>query len=191
MFRKSSLLLSAVLLLGFAPLASADVVSTIPAYDGTASFGPFPTSPISIGTFSFTIPAGKQVSGGSISGTFGNGDVPGTTDVSAPVDLYIDGGSIEVAACDDALSYSAACDAGSSPTSWSYTFTSGDLSTLAADFASGSIDLSAIQNGVFTVNTGTVTLDLVTTPEPDSLWLIGTGLVCFHRSRRLRIHKTV
>ena len=191
MFIKKSplLLLSAVLLLGYAPLASADIISTIGSYDGTASFGPFP-APVSIGTFSFSIPTGDTVYHGTISGTFGNNDVPGTTDVSAPADLFIAGGTIEVASCDDALSYAAPCDAGTSPTPWSYNLTQSDIEDLSSYFASGSIDFSAEQNGVFAVNTGLVTLDLITTPEPNGLWLLGTGLLCLFIFRRLRFNKT-
>jgi len=188
--RRSSLLLSAALVLGFSSIASADVLSAIPAKDGTATFGPFPSS-ISIGSFSFAVPAGQKVTGGTISGSFGNNDVPGTTTTSAPADLFIAGGTIEVAACDDSLSYSAACDTGTSPTPWSYSLTQGNLASLATYFASGAIDLSAVQNGVFTVNTGTVTLDLqtapiVATPEPDSLWLMGFGSMGMALVKRFR-----
>ncbi len=188
-----TLIFASALVLGISPRAHADVVATLPNYDGTASFGPFPSS-ISIGDFTFSIPAGEQVYGATISGTFGNDDDPGTTDVSAPADLYVDGGAIEVAACDDSLTYSEPCDAGSTHTSWSNTFTSGDLSTLSTAFTSGTLDLSAEQNGVFTVNAGSLTLDLMVTPEPNSLWLLGTGLIalmCVALSRRVRIRKSL
>jgi hypothetical protein len=42
---------------------------------------------------------------------------------------------------------------------------------------------------VFAVNLGTVTLDLSSTPEPNSLWLLGTGLLCLLLCQRLRIQK--
>jgi hypothetical protein len=115
-------------------------------------------------------------------------DVPGTTDVSAPADLFVDNGAIEVATCDDALSYTAACDAGSSPTSWSYTFTTTDLSTLSTEIAAGSIDFSATQNGVFTVNTGNVTLNLTTVPEPNTVLLFGSAVAGFFLLRRRRTY---
>jgi len=170
-------LLALALVLGFSPRANADIVATLPNYDGTFSFGPFPSS-FAIGDFTFSIPAGQDVVGASISGTFGNNDVPGTTTTSAPADLFVGSGAIEVAECDDALSYSAPCDAGVAPTPWSYTFTSGDLSTLSADFASGSLDLSAVQNDLFVVNAGSLTLDIALSPEPNGLWLSGTGAIC-------------
>lgn len=185
------LILASALVLGFSPRAHADIIATLPNYDGTATFGPFPST-ISIGDFTFAIPAGQEVVGATISGTFGNDDVPGTTDISAPADLFVDSGAIEVAACDDGLTYSEPCDAGSVPTAWSYTFTSSDLSTLSADFASGSLDLSTVQDNFFAVNAGSLTLDIAVSPEPNGLWLSGTGLIglmCFLVSRRLRIHK--
>jgi hypothetical protein len=187
-----TLILASALVLGFSPRAHADIIATLPNYDGTLSFGPFP-APISIGDFAFSIPAGQSVVGATISGTFGNNDVPGTTTTSAPADLFVDSGAIEVAACDDSLTFTEPCDASSAPTAWSYTFTSSDLSTLSADFASGSLDLSAVQNDLFAVNAGSLTLDIAVSPEPNGLWLSGTGMIglmCFLLSRRSRIHKT-
>lgn len=180
-----SIISSLALLLGFSNFAKADILVSISNYDGTASFGPFPQT-IDIGSFDFTVPAGESVIGGTISGTFGNNDVPGTTDTSAPADLFIDGGAIEVASCDDALSYTAACDSGSSPTPWTYTLTAGNLSTLGTELAAGSIDFSAVQNGVFTVNTGSVTLDLVVTPEPSTVLLLGSVFASFALMRLFR-----
>jgi hypothetical protein len=179
------LLVCAMLAVAFASSAHADVVATIPNYDGTASFGPFPAT-IDIGSFTFKIPLGNTVIGGTISGTFGNNDIPGTTDVSAPADLFVDNGTIQVAACDDALSFSAACDSGSSPTTWTYTLTPTDLSNLATEIAAGSIDFSAVQNSVFAVNTGDVTLDLTTVPEPSALLLFGSTVAGLFLLRRWR-----
>jgi hypothetical protein len=185
-----TLILASALVLGFSPRANADIIATIPNYDGTFSFG---STTFPIGDFTFSISAGQEVVGATISGTFGNNDVPGTTDVSAPADLFVDNEAIEVASCDDSLTFTEPCDAGLTPTAWSYTFTSSDLSTLSADFASGSLDLSAVQNDLFAVNAGSLTLDIAVSPEPNGLWLSGTGMIglmCFLLSRRSRIHKT-
>src|ERR1700733_12788876 len=62
-------------------------------YDGTETF-PLPS--ISIGTFTFTIPTGESVIGATISGTFGDVNIPVTT----LTDLFVDGGTIEVGECD-------------------------------------------------------------------------------------------
>ena len=165
--------------------ARAGIIATLPNYDGPAGFGPFPAA-LSIGDFTFTIPAGVQITGIAISGTFGNGDLPGTTDTSAPADLFVDGGTIEIAACDDSLTFAAPCDAGSSPTAWSYTFTHSDLTNLASELSGGSVDLSALQNDVFAVNLGSLTLSIQTTPEPGSIFLFAGGVAGLALLRRFR-----
>lgn len=119
-------------------------MSTVGSYDGTADFsGNYPSSLIEIGTFSFDIPAGEVVTGATISGTFGNDDVPGQTEITADADLYVDGSVIDVASCESpnvaGNGTSLACDGGNNPndtpTAWSYTFSASDLTTLATAFA--------------------------------------------------------
>ncbi|HUB80078.1 MAG TPA: PEP-CTERM sorting domain-containing protein [Bryobacteraceae bacterium] len=162
------------------------ITGTLPNYDGNASFGPFPAS-IAIGNFTFAPPTGDTVIGGTVSGTFGNTDIPGTTDTSAPADLFIDNGLIEIAGCDDALSFTAACDAGPGPSPFSYSLTPADVSNLAGEIASGSIDLSAVQNSVFAVNLGALTLDLTVVPEPASIALFASMVAGLALLRRFRI----
>ena len=129
---------SMALVLGLAAPMKADIIATIGNYDGTpvVDFDPadYPLTPVLIGAFSFTIPTGESVIGGTISGTFGNDDVPDTTESTAPSDYYIDNNTIEVASCDDSLT-GAACDTSSAPTSWSYTLTASDLSNLSAELS--------------------------------------------------------
>lgn len=180
---------SMALVLGLAAPMKADIIATIGNYDGTpvVDFDPadYPLTPVLIGDFSFTIPTGESVIGGTISGTFGNDDVPDTTESTAPSDYYIDNNTIEVASCDDSLT-GAACDTSSAPTSWSYTLTASDLSNLSAELASGSIDFTASQNFFGAVNTGTTTLDLVLTPEPSMIFLLCGGLAGIALLRRFR-----
>lgn len=178
------------LILGYAAPARADITSTIATTDGGGNpFGPFPSSLTPVGTFSFTIPAGESIIGATISGTFGNLDSPGLTNVTAPSDYFVDGGLIEVASCDDSLTGQPCDTTGNqdgSPVSWSYTFTSADLANLASAFATGSLDFDFVQNGIGGVNTGTTTLTLTPTPEPETVSLFSLGIMCFGFLRRFR-----
>ena len=167
--------------------ARADIIATIGEFNGAPDFdfdpADYPLAPVLIGDFTFSIPSGGSVVGGTISGTFGNNDV---SPITAPSDYFIDNGVIEVASCDDGLTGAAACDSGSTPTAWTYTLTSSDLSNLAADFAAGSIDFSVVQNFAIAVQTGTTTLDLVVSPEPSMIFLICGGLAGIAFLRRFR-----
>lgn len=186
------------LALGLTPGAEAGLITeTIGNVDDAVGCGGFcatlPSSLTNVGTFSFSIPTGWYVVSGSISGFFGNEDDIGVTDSTAPSDYYVDGQNIEVASCDDALTYSAQCDtepeSGSGPESWTYDFTTNDLQTLNALFAGGgseSLDFNVIQNGEFAVNTGVTTLDLIVAPEPGSLLLLCGGVAGLALRRRLR-----
>jgi len=196
---RPGILLAAVLTLGLAPQLSASVItSNIGLFDEGPDFsGNYPLASVNLGNFSFSIPNGATILSATISGTFGNNDVPGTTNVTADSDYYVDGTAIEVATCDtpnivSTGTASLSCDAGSqsgNPTPWTYTFTSADLSTLSSDFAAGSLDFNVIQNYYGSVETGQITLSITTssatsTPEPGSLSLIPLGLAGIVALRR-------
>ncbi len=174
--------------------ARADIIATIDEFNGVPDFdfnvGPpdYPLPPVTIGNFTFTIPTGETVIGGTITGTFGNNDISAITAAS---DYFIDNGNIKVAACDDASTFNDVCDSFSAntsltPTSWSYTLTSNDLSNLATELQNGSIDFSVVQNFAVAVETGTTTLDLVVTPEPSMIFLLYGGLAGIVLLRRHR-----
>ena len=189
--------LLACLALGCASLAQADIdIVVAPTFDPSNQAAPpdttdyegnfydfsstFPPNPITIGTFDFTIPIGDYVTGGTISGTFGDANIP----VTALTDLFVLNGTIQVAACD---SFSDPCAAGTidgSLVSWSYTFTAADLNNLASDFAAGSLDFTAIQNSFGAVVVGTPSLDLQVAPEPSSIFTLAGVLVAFAAWRR-------
>jgi hypothetical protein len=169
--------------------SKADIIATIGTnYDGTPDFdfnpADYPLAPVTIGDFTFTIPNGLQVIGGTVSGYLGNEDVIGTTDSTAPSDYFIDNGSIKVAACDDSLSFTDPCE--TSITQWTYTLTSSDLANLSAELSAGSVDFTAVQNGFGAINTGTTTLDLVLSPEPSMIFLLCGGLAGIGLLRRFR-----
>lgn len=138
----------------------------------------FPPPSISIGTFSFAIPAGEVVMGASISGTFGDVNL-GTT---ALTDLFVMGGNIEVAECDatGGGTIFPPCATGTvdgSLVPWSYTFTSTDLSNLASNFSAGTLDFTAVQNGFGSVVVGTPVLDIQVSPEPGTIVTLAGGLL--------------
>lgn len=196
----SAVLFSTVASLGLTVTAQADIIvsptfgasnQTAPPdttdyegiyYDGVDTL---PPSSISIGTFEFTIPTGESVTGATISGTFGDVNIP----VTALADLWVDSGTIEVGECDSTLEDSApACAFGTddgSLVSWSYTFSSTDLNNLAADFSDGSIDFTAVQNSPFgAVVVGDPVLDIQVSPEPASIFTLAGGLLAFAALRR-------
>jgi hypothetical protein len=187
-------LLLACLAVGAASLASADSISVTPTFSSSNQTAPpdtsdyegvfydfsstFPPPSISIGTFSFAIPAGEVVEGATISGTFGDVNI-GTT---ALTDLFVLGGNIEVAECDSTGGGTIfpPCATGTvdgSLVPWSYTFTSTDLSNLAADFSAGTLDFTAVQNGFGSVVVGTPVLDIQVSPEPGSIFTLAGGLL--------------
>jgi len=142
----------------------------------------FPPSSITIGTFTFVIPTGDIVTGATISGTFGDQNIP----VTALTDLFVDDGNINVAGCDDP---SAACAAGTldgSLVSWSHTFTGTELSELTSDFTSGSLDFTAVQDSFGAVIVGTPMLDIqvAATPEPATIFPLAGGLLAMVVLRR-------
>jgi hypothetical protein len=176
----------ATALVALAVPAMADISSTIPESDGQFTF--ITPATTTLGDFTFAIPTGWTVVGGTISGTFGNTDVPGLTNTAALSDYFVANGAIQVAGCD---SFTDPCTAGTvsgAPDPWSYTFSQSDLTTLAPYFSAGSLDFSVTQNFVGEVNTGPVTLDLQITPEPASFFftcvLCLAGIVLRRRFRK-------
>jgi hypothetical protein len=182
--------------LGWASFAHADIVvtpnfsSSNQAPDTTDYEGnfydfssTFPPNPISIGTFTFTIPSGEKVIGATISGTFGDGNIPDT----ALTDLYVLNGAIEVGACTSTSDPCAAPSALNGPLApWSHTFDVAELQNLAPDFAAGYLDFTAVQNSFGAVIVGTPSLDLqvAQTPEPSCVFALAGGLLALVGWRR-------
>jgi len=143
---------------------AAIITSTVPEYNGPYPVtGPFPLAPVTVGTFSYTIPAGEDIVSATISGTFGNSVYPN----SSGVDVYAN--SILVASCPQWPTFLSPCNDASTPTSWSFTFPSSDFSALT----SGSVDLTAVQTSQVEIRLGQTTLALTATPEPGTLSLVG------------------
>jgi hypothetical protein len=160
-------------------------------YDFVSTFPPAGST--TIGTFTFSIPAGELVTGMTISGSFGNGD-NGTTALS---DYYLgysgNETAVEVAGCDN---IAADCYSGQNgPYSWAYTLTSADLSTLASAIAGGSLDFTytwdnntvvQIPGDLQYVYAGDPTLAIQVSPEPASVFMCLGGLAGLAALRRFR-----
>jgi hypothetical protein len=135
----------------------------------------FPPNPISIGAFTFTIPAGDHVTGATISGTFGDQNVP----VTALTDLAVLSGTIDVGGCDSTSDPCAAGAIDGSLVPWSHTFDVAELQDLAPDFAAGSLDFTAVQNSFGALIVGTPVLDIqvAPVPEPSYTFALAGGLL--------------
>lgn len=180
---------------GCASLAHADIIVT-PVFDSSNQAAPPDTSDyegnffdgtsapydLTIGAFDFTIPTGDVITGATISGTFGDVNIP----VTALADLFVDNGNINVAGCDDFSSPCAAGTVDGSLVPWSHTFSPTELNMLAADFAGGTLDFTAVQNSFGAVVVGSPTLDIqvAQTPEPSSLFTLAVGLLAIAGWRR-------
>jgi hypothetical protein len=181
--------------------ARADVV-TLPSYDSPDGYdfetSTPPTGAITIGAFTFSSINPSGVTGITISGTFGNGDVP-TTALS---DYYLgfagDLTAVEVAACD---SSSDNCYSGQEgPYTWTATLTPAEIADLGPGLIAGSLDFSYIWGSSppisdpFFSSTGyddqyvyAGATTLVITPEPTSVLLFVSalaGIVVLRRFRR-------
>jgi hypothetical protein len=190
----SAAALATALFFTFAPSSRAgDITSTIGLFDETPDFsGNYPLPAVNLGDFTFSLPNGFIVAGATISGTFGNNDVPGTTNITADSDYFVDGTGIEVATCDtpniaSTFTPTLACDSGSmtgAPTPWSYTFTAAQLTILAPLFAAGSVDFNVVQNFYGAVETGPITLDIAPAPEPATIFVVSLGIAGIALLRR-------
>jgi len=153
-------------------LNAATITATLPEFNGPYNpTGPYPGAPLSVGTFTFVIPVGQQITSATLTGTFGNSQFSNT----AGVDLK--SAAVMLASC-AAL---AACDTGLTITLFSFVFPSIDFGMLNG----GSLAITATQTSGNIVRLGVETLTIytqsnthdTTTPEPASLGLLGAGLV--------------
>jgi len=195
-------LTAAILSLGAAfilttPAHASPIAVTLPSFDSPSGYDFVTTFPpagsSTIGTFTFSIPASELVTGITISGTFGNADNP-TTALS---DYFLGYSghetAVEVASCDSILANCYSAQDG--PTSWTYTLTAGNLSTLAPAITGGSLDFTytwdnntqfAFSGDLQYVYAGAPTLNIQVTPEPASVLMCFGGLIVIATLRRIR-----
>lgn len=144
-------------------LSAGTITASLPQFDGPLNFAGFPDAPVTIGTFHYVIPSDQHIVGATFTSSWGNSNFPD----SAPVDLYV--GGILVGSCQ----ILATCDTGFSITPFSFTF----LPSSFQNLSSGSLTVTAVQNGPIALKIGAETLTLTTsnTPEPASIGLFGLG----------------
>jgi hypothetical protein len=190
----STAVLTTALLFVCTPSSQAgDITSTIGVFDQPADFsGNYPLSLVNLGNFTFSIPSNFTVGSVTISGTFGNNDVPGTTNVTADSTYYVDGSTIQVASCNspDPSNPSLPCDAGGlndQPTPWTYMLTEPQIASIQSQLAAGSLDFNVVQNYYGAVETGPITLDIAPAPEPATFSFITLGLAGLALLRRRKI----
>jgi len=201
----SAIFLSLVASLILTTTAQADIFSTVGSYDSPGGYDyettfPTPGQSTTIGTFTFTAPA-EGAAAVTVSGSFGNGDVP-TTALS---DYYLgfagNETAVQVAGCDDIL---ADCYSGQEgPYDWSATLTPAEIALLAPAIAAGSLDFTYTWDSsppaqpipdIFSptgyddqyVYAGAATLDITPAPEPGTVLLCFSGLAGLAAFRRFR-----
>jgi hypothetical protein len=145
------------------------MTATLPDYNGVSRTGGFPFNVGSVGTFTYSLPVAATIDSATLSGTWGTAAFSTST---AAVDLYVEG--VDVGGC-----------AYLDPNCW-YTgspfrpFSFSISSSVFADLADGSADLSLVQTNLTVIRVGSPTLTIDFTPapvpEPTSIVLLVTVL---------------
>ncbi|MGW8255865.1 MAG: PEP-CTERM sorting domain-containing protein [Thermoguttaceae bacterium] len=146
-------------------VSAALITETLPEFNGTHhDIGDtYPLPPVHVGDFNYVIPLNNSIISATISGQWGNSEVP----TSARNEIYADG--IKVADTAEAPE-----DPYYNKVPWSFSYT--DFSSLT----DGHVSLDAVQTSEFILRFGVTTLTIETqaVPEPSTLaMLAGLGVM--------------
>jgi len=81
-------------------LNAATITATLPEFNGPFNpTGPYPGAPLNVGTFTFVIPVGQQITSATLTGTFGNSQFSNTAGVDLRGAGILFGSCVALAAC--------------------------------------------------------------------------------------------
>jgi hypothetical protein len=135
--------------------AAATIVVTFPELNGASFLDSFPQPPVTVGSQTFSIPAGDRIVSARISGFWGT---IAKADSTAGVTVFLD--SVEVARCEKPDPGCWLGDSGQRP--WQHTFTATELPALN----DGTATLTAVQTSDEFIRLGVSTLVIDTAPIP-------------------------
>jgi hypothetical protein len=167
-----------LLAISMLPAVRANIITaTLPEF--SSGFYPGVPTPGTVGTFTYTIPVGQQITSATISSSFGNS----LSSSSSPVDVFVDGILVQQCLSGGVCTQ----NIGNVPQPWTFTFPSADFPLLAT----GSATLTFTQTGSAFVRLGddTLTLNTSSVPEPSALALLlgALALLSFVRLNRLHL----
>jgi hypothetical protein len=149
MGKKSTVAIPFFLIVGSISASGSTLTDTLPEFNSPEDVG----ATYRVGTFDFTLPFGSTVLSATLSGTYGNSNVPN----SSGVDIFLGGNLVNSCSADA----SAACQNSESPIPWSANINVNQTPNLDL----GSTFMNVTQTSPFDIRLGPTTLTIVISPS--------------------------